>query len=125
MTTNPESEAAPQAVRPEVRRKPLGASNASKAGVGKPAKRPSVLAWQITKLQAVYVSSWAKSQESCAICKSLLINPCVICEANESTDPCPYQEGECGHIYHLHCISKWIQQQPNCPICGQRWVPVQ
>lgn len=23
----------------------------------------------------------------------------------------------CGHTYHAHCIRRWVQQQPTCPLC--------
>ena len=35
----------------------------------------------------------------------------------------PYNVGEtltqlnCNHIYHLQCISDWLQRKPNCPLC--------
>ncbi|RNF08426.1 uncharacterized protein Tco025E_07175 [Trypanosoma conorhini] len=29
--------------------------------------------------------------------------------------------GVCNHVFHLHCISRWVRQRPQCPICGRGW----
>jgi hypothetical protein len=23
----------------------------------------------------------------------------------------------CRHLYHRHCLSRWVQSHPNCPLC--------
>ena len=23
----------------------------------------------------------------------------------------------CGHVYHVHCLQKWLYQQDTCPLC--------
>ena len=25
----------------------------------------------------------------------------------------------CGHLYHKICISKWLRQNPSCPLCRE------
>lgn len=43
---------------------------------------------------------------------------CSICRDN-------YQNGEkikelpCGHIYHINCIDKWLEQERKCPCCNK------
>ena len=43
---------------------------------------------------------------------------CSICRDN-------YQNGEtikelpCGHIYHVNCIDKWLEQERKCPYCNK------
>jgi RING-finger-containing ubiquitin ligase len=46
------------------------------------------------------------SQESCAICLD---------DFKEGEDL--QQISECGHIFHLNCLTKWIQAHKNCPYC--------
>ncbi|ESL07696.1 hypothetical protein TRSC58_04611 [Trypanosoma rangeli SC58] len=29
--------------------------------------------------------------------------------------------GVCNHVFHLHCISRWLRHRLQCPICGREW----
>ncbi|KAG5481987.1 hypothetical protein LSCM1_05700 [Leishmania martiniquensis] len=29
--------------------------------------------------------------------------------------------GTCGHVYHYHCVSRWLQMRTVCPVCGRQW----
>ncbi|KAF3784448.1 Anaphase-promoting complex subunit 11 [Nymphaea thermarum] len=32
--------------------------------------------------------------------------------------------GACNHVFHLHCILKWVHSQtsqPHCPMCRREW----
>ncbi|ORC86391.1 uncharacterized protein TM35_000281070 [Trypanosoma theileri] len=29
--------------------------------------------------------------------------------------------GVCNHVFHAHCLSRWVRQRPVCPICGREW----
>lgn len=42
---------------------------------------------------------------------------CIICVRNGIEDPklCPRVRGKCGHILHLHCIERWLQEHKTCP----------
>ncbi|SYZ64348.1 RING-H2_zinc_finger/Anaphase-promoting_complex_subunit_11_RING-H2_finger/Ring_finger_domain_containing_protein (plasmid) [Leishmania braziliensis MHOM/BR/75/M2904] len=37
------------------------------------------------------------------------------------SDRCCVAWGACGHVYHYHCISRWIQMRSMCPVCGRQW----
>lgn len=91
-----------------------------------PPKRAEVKTPQyiVTKFNPVYVSTDKFQTDICGICKSDFSSPCALCEANDITDPCPIENGLCGHVYHLHCIRKWIEQHPICPTCGAKWEPI-
>ncbi|KAG5508773.1 hypothetical protein JKF63_05271 [Porcisia hertigi] len=37
------------------------------------------------------------------------------------SDKCCVAWGTCGHVYHYHCISRWLQMRSICPVCGRQW----
>ncbi|KAF8278472.1 putative RING-H2 zinc finger [Trypanosoma cruzi] len=37
------------------------------------------------------------------------------------TGDCLIVWGVCNHVFHKHCISRWVRQRPQCPICGREW----
>lgn len=75
----------------------------------------------ITKFSPTYLQKWNCKQETCEICRNNLYDPCMHCDTKGDTDPCPPTEGQCGHIFHAHCIQKWISQNPTCPKCQETW----
>lgn len=34
---------------------------------------------------------------------------------------CAVAWGQCGHVFHFHCILRWVEQKSICPLCGQMW----
>jgi hypothetical protein len=34
---------------------------------------------------------------------------------------CAIIRGDCGHIFHDHCMNKWIKRRQNCPFCNSIW----
>ncbi|XP_077865133.1 anaphase-promoting complex subunit 11 [Saccoglossus kowalevskii] len=39
-------------------------------------------------------------------------------------DDCPLVWGQCSHVFHMHCILKWLNSQQvhqQCPMCRQEW----
>ncbi|OHT10959.1 RING finger [Tritrichomonas foetus] len=103
-------------VRPPGQRPPgaTGAGGAPGAATGK-------TKFIISKFSPTYLSSWQSDQDTCTICRSLFIAPCVNCEVNGETEACPIQEGCCGHMFHMHCIERWLTQDPTCPLCHEKW----
>lgn len=45
---------------------------------------------------------------------------CIIC-LEKKKDKCVLP---CGHIYHENCISKWLNKNPTCPICRNKYIIV-
>ncbi|XP_046850644.1 E3 ubiquitin-protein ligase TRAIP-like [Xenia sp. Carnegie-2017] len=44
--------------------------------------------------------------------------PCTICTeplAQAELSACP-----CGHVYHYHCLERWLQRSNSCPTCRKR-----
>jgi hypothetical protein len=53
----------------------------------------------------------------CAIAADSEQEPCSICldefEAGDEATKLP-----CGHLYHPHCVGKWLEERDNrCPVC--------
>ena len=63
----------------------------------------------------------------CAICRNKLYNRCLDCEDISNKDielkiKCPFAIGKCKHIFHSHCIERWLIQRPIiCPLDGDQW----
>ncbi len=96
---------------------------------------------------AIAAWHWDVHEDSCGICRMQFDTYCVDCK--KPGDECPPSTfishlsrerfanafltrshfsppvwGKCNHIFHLHCILKWIQQQgaeAHCPMCRQPW----
>lgn len=76
------------------------------------------------------VASWMSNEVSpnCSICKNSLdsnstCNDCII--LGDPNIKCPPTKGQCGHIYHKHCLDRWFSVQKNqlCPLDQHIWNP--
>ena len=129
----PPAPSVPPAPRP-VAPKPVGPPRLPAVGVaGKPLGPPKVgaaaaspagtLKTAISRFSPVYLFSWQGEQDTCTICRCLFTSPCVNCEVQGKDEPCPEQEGVCGHKFHMHCIDRWRAQDDTCPFCHETWIP--
>jgi E3 ubiquitin-protein ligase RBX1 len=44
--------------------------------------------------------------------------PATLADLN---DKCCVAWGTCGHVFHYHCVSRWLQMRSMCPVCGRQW----
>jgi len=45
---------------------------------------------------------------------------CSIClEVHEAATRCSWSRLRCGHAFHEHCITRWLQREARCPLCRQ------
>lgn len=72
---------------------------------------------------AVFLWSYNLKIENCAICRYHIMDPCVECQKiiNDITNDCSITWGICGHAFHFHCISKWLETKPICPLDTLKW----
>ncbi|PIN11965.1 hypothetical protein CDL12_15430 [Handroanthus impetiginosus] len=50
-------------------------------------------------------------------CKECKEDLCAICLGEFKEGEGVRVLSECTHIFHVSCIDKWIENQPNCPLC--------
>jgi anaphase-promoting complex subunit 11 len=67
----------------------------------------------------------------CGICRQAFDDTCPDCAV--PGDDCPPVWGACNHMFHMHCIVKWldsgndaqhvVQQEDRrqCPMCRAEW----
>ncbi|GME96787.1 hypothetical protein B5S32_g1427 [[Candida] boidinii] len=96
---------------------PADAEGSSKPQQSKPAKKR----FEIKKWTAVAFWSWDRTNETCAICRNHLMEPCIDCAGKDSRNKCPRATGVCNHSFHLHCISQWIKSRNVCPLDNSEW----
>lgn len=77
----------------------------------------------IRKWQAVGVWTWnaGDKDDVCGICR-VAFDACPP-DAKFPGDDSPVVWGQCGHAFHLQCITKWLnsQAEQRCPICRGAW----
>ena len=62
-----------------------------------------------------------KVKDTCGICRNHFEQCCQNCKY--PGDGCPLIWGECSHVFHLHCLLKWLESgdKEECPMDRQPW----
>jgi anaphase-promoting complex subunit 11 len=67
--------------------------------------------------------SWdVKNEDVCGICQVAYDACCPTCTV--PGDGCPLIWGECSHVFHMHCLIKWLNapnSQEQCPMDRIPW----
>jgi len=58
--------------------------------------------------------------EECPICRNNVLEQCSDCN-NDQNIECISVIGKCSHVYHLHCIDKWLKKNNSCPLDNSKW----
>jgi len=76
---------------------------------------------KLNKMSLVANWSWQLGDnDHCTICMNQFECACPQCKF--PGDDCPPIEGKCGHIFHLHCIYKWLDSGTDkCPLDREIW----
>lgn len=62
---------------------------------------------------------WNVNEDCCGICRQAFEACCPDCKF--PGDDCVPIWGECKHVFHLHCILKWVKNSEKCPYCRAEW----
>ncbi|KAI9278250.1 anaphase-promoting complex subunit 11 [Phascolomyces articulosus] len=71
---------------------------------------------------AAYWSWDVKEADVCGICHVAYDGCCPDCTT--PGDDCPLIWGECTHVFHMHCLVKWLDSSSNgehCPMDRRPW----
>ncbi|KAF6742868.1 anaphase-promoting complex subunit 11 [Ephemerocybe angulata] len=58
----------------------------------------------------------------CGICRAEFEACCPLCKT--PGDDCPLIYGECTHVFHMHCMLKWLERpssKQQCPMDRREW----
>jgi len=80
--------------------------------------------FEIKKWNAVAMWSWDINADTCSICRNSLNEPSIEYQANPvstNENGLSIAFGNCGHVYHLDCIQRWLRTRSVCPLCNQEW----
>lgn len=86
--------------------------------------KPTTKRFEVKKWTAVAFWLWDIQVENCAICRNHLMEPCIECQPNSmvnNEDKCIAAWGLCNHAFHYHCINRWLQTRPQCPLDNTDW----
>eukprot|EP01121_Diplochlamys_sp_Union-15-3_P005206 TRINITY_DN1553_c0_g2_i1.p1 TRINITY_DN1553_c0_g2~~TRINITY_DN1553_c0_g2_i1.p1 ORF type:complete len:114 (-),score=9.99 TRINITY_DN1553_c0_g2_i1:95-409(-) len=76
----------------------------------------------IIKWNAVALWTWTPSVSCCYICRNLLMENCIVCQASDiPAEECTVAWGICNHAFHHHCITRWLRIRDSCPLDDTAW----
>lgn len=81
--------------------------------------------FKVRKWQAVALWAYDITVDNCAICRNHIMDKCIECQSvQEMTnvdENCYIAWGKCSHVFHMHCISRWLNTRQVCPLDNRTW----
>ena len=74
----------------------------------------------------VIFRSYAVAVDNCAICRNDMMEKCNECQGRNDggiNEECPVAWGICNHLFHGHCITRWLNTRSVCPLDNTEWQP--
>ncbi|KAL6602803.1 hypothetical protein ACP70R_043164 [Stipagrostis hirtigluma subsp. patula] len=68
---------------------------------------PAAALAQLPPVKVAGVNDGAGAGEECAVCLGLV----------GRDGPATRQLPACRHVFHKHCVDRWLREHPTCPIC--------
>ncbi|RHZ66645.1 hypothetical protein Glove_306g34 [Diversispora epigaea] len=79
---------------------------------------------KIKSWNSVAIWKWdVPNEEVCGICRVAFDGCCSTCKT--PGDDCPLIWGECSHVFHMHCLLRWLATEGSrgqCPMDRKAWV---
>jgi len=82
----------------------------------------SAAPFTLKRWNLVGIWSWDVAHDVCAICRTALSESCLRCQAASNLQECIIVWGTCNHSFHNCCMSQWVKQRAQCPLCQTDWV---
>lgn len=83
------------------------------------------LRFRIKKWSAIAMWSYELTVDNCAICRNHIMDKCIECqtvqEMTNNEENCSISWGKCSHVFHTHCISRWLNTRKVCPLDNRNW----
>lgn len=81
--------------------------------------------FRVRKWAAIALWAYDITVDNCAICRNHIMDKCIECQSvQETTDideSCNIAWGKCSHVFHMHCISRWLNTRQVCPLDNRNW----
>lgn len=81
--------------------------------------------FRVRKWKAIALWAYDIDVENCAICRNHIMDNCIECQAvseiSNTDESCKIARGKCSHVFHMHCIRRWLNTRQVCPLDNGRW----
>lgn len=82
--------------------------------------------FRVRKWTAIALWAYDISVDNCAICRNHIMDKCIECQSKQEArnvegDDCVIAWGKCSHVFHMHCIHRWLNTRQVCPLDNRNW----
>lgn len=81
--------------------------------------------FEVLSVRAIANWTWRMGVDTCAICRNQIMETCIHCNVASNSGAatnCEVTWGACCHVFHLHCISRWVLTHHRiCPLDQSEW----